>query len=75
MISKYHNHKPQTNPRHREKEPHNNHQISGRQNKQNNQLSLPHQMVAKLESITKHRKNTESHNGSNNEPTTAEQPL
>ena len=43
MIRKYHNHKLQTNPRHREGEPHNNHMTPGRQNKQSNQLSLPHQ--------------------------------
>ena len=43
MIRKYPNHKPQTNPSHREEEPHNNHETSGRQTKQNNQLSLPHQ--------------------------------
>ena len=33
----------QTNPLHREKEPHNNHETPGRQTKQSNQLSLPHQ--------------------------------
>ena len=38
MIRKYHNHKLQTNPWHRDEEPHNN----GRQTKQSNQLSLPH---------------------------------
>ena len=27
----------------REEKPHNNHEIPGRQTKQNNQLSLPHQ--------------------------------
>ena len=36
MIRKYHNHKLQTNPWHREKEPHNNHEILRRQAKQNN---------------------------------------
>ena len=44
MISKYHNHKLQTNPWHHEEEPHNNHETPGRQTKQNNQLSLPHQV-------------------------------
>ena len=44
MISKYHSHKLQTNPWHREEEPHINHQTSGRQTKQSNQLSLPHQL-------------------------------
>ena len=31
------------NPRHREEEPHNNHETQGRQTKQSNKLSLPHQ--------------------------------
>ena len=43
MIRKYHNHKLQTNPWHRKEEPHNNHETSGRQTKQSNQLPLPHQ--------------------------------
>ena len=43
MIRKYHNYKPQTNPWHREEEPHNHHEKPGRQAKQSNQLSLPHQ--------------------------------
>ena len=42
MIRKYHNHKLQTNPWLRKKEPHNNHEIPGRQTKQSSQLSLPH---------------------------------
>ena len=42
MIRKYHNHKLQTNPWHREKEQHNTHKTPGRQAKQRNQLSLPH---------------------------------
>ena len=41
MIRKYHNYKPQTTPRHRE--PLNHHETPGRQIKQSNQLSLPHQ--------------------------------
>ena len=32
MIRKYHNHKLQTNPWHREEEPQNNHETPGRQN-------------------------------------------
>ena len=40
---KYHNHKLQTNPWHCEEESHNNHETPGRQTKQSNQLSLPHQ--------------------------------
>ena len=43
MIRKYLNHKPQTNPWHHEEEPHNHHETPGRQTKQSNQLSLPHQ--------------------------------
>ena len=43
MIRKYHNHKLQTTPLHREEEPPNHHEIPGRQIKQSNQLSLPHQ--------------------------------
>ena len=37
MIRKYHNHKLQTNPWHREEESHNNHETPGRQTKQSNQ--------------------------------------
>ena len=43
MIRKYHNHKLQTSPWHREEEPLNHHKTPGRQIKQSNQLSLPHQ--------------------------------
>ena len=43
LIRKYHNHKPQTTPWHREEEPLNHHETPGRQIKQSNQLSLPHQ--------------------------------
>ena len=39
----HHNHKLLINPWHREEEPHNNHETPGRQTKQSNQLSLPHQ--------------------------------
>ena len=39
MIRKYHNHKPQTIPWHREEEPLNHHETPGRQIKQSNQLS------------------------------------
>ena len=45
MIRKYHNHKLQTTPWHREEEPLNHHETPGRQIKQSNQLSLPHQDV------------------------------
>ena len=43
MIRKYHNHKPQTTPWHREEELLNHLETLGRQIKQSNQLSLPHQ--------------------------------
>ena len=43
MIRKYHNHKLQTTPWHREEEPLNHQKTPGRQIKQSNQLSLPHQ--------------------------------
>ena len=60
-----------TNPWHREKELHNNHEKPGRQTKQSNQLSLPHQDDCKTrrdiqKCTTKHRPITESHNGRNN---------
>ena len=43
MIRKYHNHKLQKNPWHREEEPHNNHETPGRQDKAKQPaLSLPH---------------------------------
>ena len=45
MIRKYHNHKLQTTPWHREEEPLNHHKTPGRQIKQRNQLSLPHQTL------------------------------
>ena len=70
MIRKYHNHKLQTNPWESEEEPHNNHETPGRQTKQSNQLSLPHQDDCKTrrdikKHTTKHRTITGSHNGSN----------
>ena len=43
MIRKYHNHKLQTTPWQCEEEPLNHHETPGRQIKQSNQLSLPHQ--------------------------------
>ena len=52
MIRKYHNHKPQTTPWHREEEPLNHHETPGRQIKHRpgNQLSLfPIKMIAILE--------------------------
>ena len=45
MVRKYHNHTLQTDPRLHEEEPqsNNSHKTSGRQLKQNSQLSLPRQ--------------------------------
>ena len=43
MIRKYHNQKLQAAPWHRKEEPPNHHETPGRQIKQSNQLSLPHQ--------------------------------
>ena len=48
-VSEYNQEIPQSQtaekpiPRHREEEPHYNHETPGRQTKQSNQLSLPHQ--------------------------------
>ena len=47
MIRKYHNHKLQTNPLHREEKPHSNHQID-KQSKAASSL-FPIKMIAKLE--------------------------
>ena len=71
MIRKYHNHKSQTTLWHCEEEPLNHHETPGRQIKQSNQLSLPHQddCNARMDTkqrTTKHRTITGSHNGSNN---------
>ena len=51
MIRKYHNHKPQTTPWHREEEPFNHHETSGRQVKQSKATSslFPVKMIAILE--------------------------
>ena len=70
MIRKYHNHKPQTTLWHREEEPLNHHETPGRQFKQSNQLSLPHQddcntRTDTKQCTTKHRTFTDSHNGGN----------
>ena len=48
MIRKYHNHKQQTSPWHREVEPQNNHETPGRQTKQSNRL-FPLKMLETLE--------------------------
>ena len=47
MFRKYHNHKLQTNPWHHKEESHINHETPGRQTKQSNKLSLPHQVDCK----------------------------
>ena len=55
MIRKYHNHKPQTTPWHREEEPLNHHGTPGRQIKQSNKFkriigmpSFPDQFKKKI---------------------------
>ena len=55
MIRKYHNHKLQTTQWHREEEPLNHHETPGRQIKQSNQLSLPHQDDCKVSKVAKIR--------------------
>ena len=71
MIRKYHDHKLQTTLWHREEEQLNHHETPGRQIKQSNQLSLPHQDDCNSRTdikyhTAKHRKITDSHNGINN---------
>ena len=71
MIRKYHNHKPQTAPWHREEESLSHHETPGRQIKQSNQLSLLHQddcntRIDTKQHKTKDRTITDSHNRSNN---------
>ena len=66
------NHKLQTNPWHREEQPHNNHETPGRQTKQRSQFILPHQDDCKTRMDTKQRTTklsttTVSHNESNNQ--------
>ena len=67
MVGKYHYHILQTKPPHREEEPQNSnsHKTSGKQLKQSNQLSLPHQNGCKTSKDTKHC--TTKH-GRNTEP-------
>ena len=71
MIRKYHNHKPQTTLWHREEMRLNHHETAGRQIKQSNLLSFPHQddcdtRMDTKQHTTKHRTITDSNNGSNN---------
>ena len=72
MIRKYHNHKLQTTPWHRQEEPLNDHETPERQIiEQSNQPPVPHQddcntnMDIKYRTA-KHRTITDSHNGSDN---------
>ena len=72
MIRKYLNQKPQTTPWHREEEPLNHQETPGRQTKQSNHPSAPpHQddcntRTDTKQHKTKHKKITDSHNGSYN---------
>ena len=58
MIRKYPNYKPQTNPWHREEEPHNDHETPERQTKQ----SFPIKMIAKLEWTQSNAQQNITHN-------------
>ena len=49
MIRKYHNHKLQTNPWHREEEPRTNHEAPGRQKSKATSSLFPIKMIVKLE--------------------------
>ena len=59
MIRKYHNHKLQTTPWHREEERPNHHETPGRQIKQSNQLSLPHQDDCNTRTLSNAQQNIE----------------
>ena len=67
MVSRYYNHKLQTNPWHLEEEPHNNHETPGRQTKQGIHYDDCKNKMDTKERTTKHRAISESHNGSNNQ--------
>ena len=76
MIKKYHNHKLQTNPWHREEEPRNNNETPGRQEDKLNKVTssfFPIKMITKLEwTQSKAQQNIEllqnpTVNGSNNQ--------
>ena len=64
IVSEYDQEIPQSqtaeNRLHREDEPHNNHETPGRQKKQRNQLSLPHQDDCKTRMDTKYRTKAQS---------------
>ena len=49
MIMKYHTHKLQTNPWHREDEPNRNHETPRRQSRKATSSLFPFKMIAKLE--------------------------
>ena len=49
MIKKYQNHKLQTNLRHREEEPHNNHETQKDKQSKATSSRFPIEMIAKLE--------------------------
>ena len=70
IIGKYHNHKLQTNPWHREEEQHNINKTTARQTKQSNQHPLPHQDDCKTRKEVTYKKKprtvTNFHSGSNN---------
>ena len=57
MIRKYHNHKLQTTPWHREEEPLNHHETPGRQIKQSNQQNIE-QLQTPTMGVTINKKST-----------------
>ena len=78
MIRKCHNHKPQTSPWHLKEEPNNHYGTPGRQTKQSNKLSLPHQDDCKTRTDIKKRTAQhitikDSHNGSSNKQSQQQQ--
>ena len=82
MIRKNYNHTPQTNPWHRENEPHNNnsHKTPGRQKSKATSSLFPTKMIAKLEKpqhtaqLNMEQRTTAMGASINNESTTSEPP-
>ena len=72
MIRKYQIHKPQTTSWHREEEPLNHHETPGRQIKQSNQLSLPHQDDCNTRMDIKYNRRNNKQKVNNNRTTALE---
>ena len=58
MIRKYHNHKPQTTPWHREEKPLNHHETPGRQIKQSNAQQNTEKLQTPKMGATTNKKST-----------------